>query len=175
VFLEPSCVGPPTLSCRVVSHMTGDSRSSRHGPPMKFFSPFDDLSCGKRPAPGIPLPTVLRPQVFSTSRRVIPSTPFRPYFMPIPSRFSPSESPPNASLVCLSAPSAPLAVLRPVQRTHRLSSRDLCSRQVRTILFGVTRSRWPLLSWCLPLRGFPRSVSTPLQASPLMGFHMMLM
>jgi hypothetical protein len=37
VFLEPSCVGPPTLSCRVVSHMTGDSRSSRHGPPMKFF------------------------------------------------------------------------------------------------------------------------------------------
>ena len=94
--------------------------------------------------------------------------------MPIPSRFSPSESPPDASLVCLSAPSAPLAVSRSVQRTRRLSSRDSCSRQVRTILFSVTRIRWSLLSWCLPLRGLPRSVSTPLQAPPLMGFNMTL-
>jgi len=39
-------------------------------------------------------PTVLRPQAFSTSRRLIPPETSRPCFMPIPPRFPPSESSP---------------------------------------------------------------------------------
>ena len=121
-------------------------------PSHEVCSPFDDLSCGKRPTSGLPPPTVRRPQVFSTSRRVIPSTPFRPCFMPMPSRFSPSESSPDASLACLSAPSTPHVVFQRVQRTPRFNSRDSCNRQVRTIPSGVTRSQVaaPLLVFAPP-------------------------
>ena len=102
----PPVLWSPTRPAAIV-------RPSR--PSHEVFSPFDDFRCGKRPTPELPPSASLRPQVFSTSRRVIPSTPFRPCFMPISSRFSPSEFPPDASLACLSAPSAPLVVSRHVQ------------------------------------------------------------
>ena len=38
----------------------------------------------------------------------------------------------------------------------------------------LPKNRRPFLSWCSPLRGFPRSVSTSLKTSPLMGFNMTL-
>jgi hypothetical protein len=139
----PPVLWSPTRPAAIV-------RPSR--PSHEVFSPFDDFRCGKRPTPELPPSASLRPQVFSTSRRVIPSTPFRPCFMPISSRFSPSEFPPDASLACLSAPSAPLVVSRHVQRTYRSNSRDSCNRQVRTIPLGVTQKQTavPLLVFAPP-------------------------
>ena len=161
----PPVLWSPTRPAAIV-------RPSR--PSHEVFSPFDDFRCGKRPTPGLPPSASLRPQVFSTSRRLTPSTPFRPCFMPIPSRFSPSESPPDASLACLSAPSAPLAVSRhvlghtgPTPGIHAIA-RSVPFRSV------LPKNRRPFLSWCSPLRGFPRSVSTSLKTSPLMGFNMTL-
>jgi hypothetical protein len=140
VYPEPSRHGPSPAPCaRLPAHQF--TRLVAVSALPWSFSPFSGIRCGKRPTPGLPHPAVLRPQAFSASRRVIPPSSCRPYFMPTPPRFPSSEvcSPVIASCALrrlLPLLLFPSSVLRP----HHRSCRDWCTHVVRASQVGVTRT-----------------------------------
>lgn len=107
---------------------------------------------------------MLRPQVFTTSRRFLPpeslglvSCRYRPGFHL--QRFSLRDS-----LVRLATPSAPRAVDCAASRRRPPSFRDSCTHGVRTCQAGVTRA---LVA--VPLLMFTPSRSSSLDLGPLAG------
>jgi hypothetical protein len=101
---------------------------------------------------------------------------FRPHpFGPISYRCRPGfhlqSLSPHDSLACLSAPSAPLAVVRFGPKTVSPSSRDSCTREVRPNQVGVTRGlvAVPLLVFAPPR--FPSLSLGPLTGASSHGLR----
>jgi hypothetical protein len=110
--------------------------SSTNDPSLGFF-PLRRFKRGQRQTSGLPHPTLLRLQVFSTSWRFIPPALFRPCFIPNPSlglwlsEVSLSQKPPRFS---------PRSVPRARSRAQtRLGMRDSCTWEIRSRRTSVTR------------------------------------
>jgi len=110
------CESPKFRSCSSCSRSAFHPRDSASAPSVPVAVddprlaalswdslPFNDLSSWQRLTPGLPHPATLRPQVFTTSRRLIPPRTLQPYFMPLPllgfhlRRLPPSRSPSHLS------------------------------------------------------------------------------
>ena len=75
------------LTLKSVTHLSRLLRRevlTREAPFPDVWLPNNGISNEERPTPGLPDPTVLHLQVFSTSWRLILFVPLRPYFIPQP-------------------------------------------------------------------------------------------